>query len=112
MNVNSPYRFFIYLLLSTPLSAIADSGWTDYAAITELIPTSHHRYTVSLANTKNPGGCKNKQTFYQDYDASGANQMFGTLLQATATGNEVRVYVTGKCELKGYSEITSVGILP
>ena len=112
MKVNSLYRFFLYLLLSTPLSVIADSGWTDYATITELIPTSHHRYTVSLANSKNPGGCKNKQTFYQDYDATGANQMFDTLLQAIATGNEVRVYVTGKCELNGYSEITSVGILP
>lgn len=112
MKANLHYRFIFCLLISAPSIVIADSGWTDYATITELIPTSHHRYKVSLGNTKNPGGCKDKQTFYQDYDATGAKQMFDTLLQATATGNKVRVYVSGKCELNGYSEITSVGILP
>ena len=112
MNVRSLKHLTILLLLATPLSAIAESGWTDYTLITELIPGSHQRYIVSLGNAKNPAGCKNKQTFYQDYNASGSSQMFDTLLQATATGNEVRVYVTGKCELNGYSEISSVGILP
>ena len=95
-----------------PSTVMASSGWTDYAVVTELIPSSHRRYVVSLDISKNPSDCKDKQSFYQDYDANGADQMFDTLLQATATGNTVRVYVTGKCELNGYSEISSVGIRP
>lgn len=101
-----------YLLLATPLCAVAASGWTDYAPVIELMPSSHQRYVVTLDTRKNPGDCKDKNNYYQDYDANGAQQMFSTLLQATATGNKVRVYVTGKCELNGYSEITSIGILP
>lgn len=100
------------LLSAIPLTTFASSGWTDYAALSELIPSSHQRYVVTLATAKNPSDCKKKQSYYQDYDASGAQQMFNTLLQAIATGNQVRVYVTGKCELNGYSEISSVGILP
>ena len=112
MNFKIIQHVAVNILLFTPLVVSASSGWTDYAVITELIPSSHHRYSVTLATAKNPSGCKNKQRYYQDYDASGSNQMFDTLLQATATGNQVRVYVTGKCGLNGYSEISSVGILP
>ncbi len=101
------------LTLLLPLPALAGgSGWTDYAGIAELTPTSHHRYTVRLHLSDNPGGCRSKDTFYQDYSASGAQQMFQTLLEAVASGKQVRVFVTGRCELNGFSEISSVSILP
>ncbi len=101
------------LALLLPVPAIAGgSGWTDYTGIAELTPTSHHRYTVRLNLSDNPGGCRSKDTFYQDYSASGAQQMFQTLLEAVASGKRVRVFVTGRCELNGYGEISSVSILP
>jgi hypothetical protein len=99
------------LLLPIPLLA-GSSGWSDYAGIAELTPTNLHRYTVKLNLSENPSGCLNKNTFYQDYAASGAQQMFQTLLEAVASGKRVRVFVTGRCELNGYAEISSVSILP
>lgn len=100
------------LVLCAETSAYAASGWTDYAQVEELIPTGHMRYLVQLKVRENPSGCKNKETFYQDYDAFGAEQMFNTLLEAVASVKNVRVYVTGKCGLDGYAEISSVGIVP
>jgi hypothetical protein len=100
------------LLLLTPVSAYAASGWTDYVPVEELIPTGQLRYLVILKVSKNPSGCKSKDTFYQDYDSFGAQQMYDALLQAVASNKNVRVYVTGKCGLNGYAEISSVGIVP
>jgi hypothetical protein len=99
-------------LLFIPMSAFAVSGWTDYVSIAELIPTNSGRFLVKLNNSKNPSGCKNESMFYQDYSASGSEQMFRVILEAVASGKMIRVYVTGKCEINGYSEISSVGIVP
>lgn len=109
-------KLLIYLacvgaLLFTPVIASAVSGWTDYSNVNELIPTAHGRFNFKLSVTENPSGCKNKEMFFLDYSASGAEQMYDTLLQAVISGKKVRVYVTGRCELKGYSEISSVGII-
>jgi hypothetical protein len=98
------------LLLST--TALAVSDWTDYATVAELIPGTQFRYLVKLEVAENPSGCKNKVTFYQDYSATGSDHMFRVLLEAVSSGKRVRVYVTGKCELSGYSEISSVAIVP
>ena len=98
--------------LLIPVNLLAAAGWTDYATVSELRPTIHHRYIVKLNVSENPSGCRNKDTFYQDYIVPGSDQMFRTLLEAVTTGKQVRVFVTGKCELKGYSEISSVGIIP
>jgi hypothetical protein len=103
---------FLASLLLTPASLYAASGWTDYAPVEELTPTGQLRYLVQLKIKENPSGCKTKDTFYQDYDAFGAEQMFKTLLTAVAADKNVRVYVTGKCGLNGYAEISSVGIVP
>lgn len=91
---------------------LAVAGWTDYGSVTELRPTSNGRYLVVLNVDENPSGCKNDETFYQDYGFPGSKQMFDTLLEAVVAGKKVRVYVTGKCELNGYAEISSVGIVP
>jgi len=95
-----------------PMTAFAVSGWTEYAPVAELTPTNQMRFLVKLHIPKNPSGCKNKEMFYLEYDASGSEQIFLTLLEAVASVKNVRVYVTGKCELNGYSEISSVSIIP
>lgn len=99
------------LLLTTPAVA-GSSGWSDYTTIAELTPSSQHRYSVRLNLSDSPSGCVNKDTFYQDYAASGAELIYRTLLEALVSGKRVRVFVTGRCELNGYSEISSVSILP
>lgn len=103
---------FIIFLVSTSTSTYADAGWTNYVYVADLNPTIHERYLFRLKEVKNPSGCKNTDWFYQDFDATGSNKIFDVLLHALVYGKTVRVYVTGKCELKGYSEISSVSIVP
>lgn len=100
------------LLLFLPVPVIGGSGWTDYVPVLELTATSQYRYLVRLKVSENPSGCKNKETFYQDYEVPGSVHMFNTLLEAIASEKFARVYVTGKCGLDGYSEISSVSIMP
>ena len=94
------------------LGAHGEAGWTGYGRVTELTPTTRQRFLVTLDVAGNPSGCSDKQTFYQDFVLRGAEQLFDTLLQALVSDKRVRVYVTGRCELNGYSEITSVTIRP
>lgn len=102
----------LLLPLIFPTTALAVSGWTDLATVAELNPGTQFRYLVKLEVAENPSGCKNKNTFYQDYSATGSDHMFRVLLEAVSSGKRVRVKVTGKCELSGYSEISSVAIVP
>ncbi|MCL7489332.1 MAG: hypothetical protein M8357_14290 [Desulfobulbaceae bacterium] len=101
-----------FCILALPSSVLAEAGWTDYAKIAELVPTSRHYYEVRLAVEKNPSGCRDKSWFYQDYRVKGSDKMFTTLLEGLQSGNRVRLYVTGKCNLDGYSEFSAVGIIP
>jgi hypothetical protein len=112
MNVKLRCSWYLAVLLGIPGITFAASGWTEYAAITELTPTIHGRFLVKLGTAENPSGCKDKQTFYQDYGIPGSEQMFRTLLEAVVSEKKVRLYVTGGCELNGYSEISSVSIVP
>lgn len=97
---------------ATAHSAAADAGWTDYALVTELTPTIHQRYEVTIAVQQNPSGCREKQVFFQDYSAKGSEQMYLALLEAVSSGKRVRVFVTGECGVSGYSRISAVGIRP
>lgn len=90
----------------------AGSGWTDYVNVAELVPTSRPYYVVRLMVHHNPSGCQDKTRFYQNYGTIGADKMFRTLLEAVKSGLKVRVYVTGICNFHGYSEISSVSIVP
>jgi hypothetical protein len=47
-----------------------------------------------------------------DYDLAGAREMYLALLEAVSTHKLVRVYVTGRCDIYHYSEISEVGIRP
>jgi hypothetical protein len=90
----------------------AEAGWTDFVNAGELVPTSRNYYEVKLLVKENPSGCSDKHWFYQDYDSPGSDNMFKTLLEGIKSGIRVRVYVTGRCNIKGYSEISSVSIAP
>jgi hypothetical protein len=106
-------RFFCLIAFQfMPATAFAVAGWTSYASVVELNPASHERFQLELKVVDNPSGCKNKVIFYQDYNGTGSELMFSTLLEAVASNKRVRVFVTGNCELNGYSEISSVGIVP
>jgi len=100
------------LLLLISFSCQATSGWTDFGYIIELQPTIHHRYNVNIDVKGNSSSCRQKQWFYQSYDLSGAREMYLALLEAVSTKKLVRVYVTGRCDIKEYSEISEVGIRP
>ena len=113
-SINRSLRLVAMLgsILLPQYNVLAASGWTDYVFISELIATSQYRYLVVLKVSENPSGCRNKNHFYQDYDFPGSEQIFSTLLEAVSSGKAVRVFVTGKCGLSGYAEISSVGIVP
>ncbi len=98
--------------LSAAPSVNAGAGWTDYGRIAELVATSKHYYTFRLDFDKNPSGCRDKSWFYQDYNAAGADKIFDALLEALTSEVRLRVYVTGICNLDGYAEISSLGIIP
>lgn len=104
------YVFMIMLLVSFPCHAT--SGWTDYGYVIELQPGIHQRFKVNIDVKGNSSSCKQKQWFYQDYGLSGAREMYMALLEAVSAQKLVRVYVTGRCNLNEYSEISEVGIRP
>lgn len=105
-------RIALFILLFSSISCQASSGWTDYGYIIELIPTIHHRFKVNIDVEGNESACKEEQWFYQDYGVSGAREMYLTLLEAVSSNKLVRVYVTGRCNLNEYSEISELGIRP
>ena len=92
--------------------AHSGAGWTDYVTVAELIPTSRHYYKFKLPVKKNPSGCKEGNWFYQNYSSRGSDKMFDSLLEGIKSRLRLRVYVTGICNLDGYSEISSIGIIP
>ena len=106
-------RFLILMILALfSYSVQATSGWTGYGHIIELVPTIHFRFKVNIDVKGNSSACKEKQWFYQDYNVSGAREMYLALLEAVSSNKPVRVYVTGRCDVKEYSEISELGIRP
>lgn len=106
------YKASFVVLLLVPVVCFAGSGWTDYASVAELKESSHGRFIVKLKVSKNPSDCKNRETFYRAYRMPGAQYMYVKLQKAVETSKKIRVHVTGRCELNGYSEISAVKIMP
>ena len=98
--------------LSMPPAALAEAGWTDHASVIELVPTAKHYYEVHLEVGSNPSGCRDKSWFYLNYDTPGASKMFDLFVESIKSRLRLRVYVTGVCNLNGYSEISAVGASP
>ncbi len=112
MNKHRLVSYILVVLLSMAASSIhAGAGWTKTGNVVELIPTSRHYYEFRLS-VSNTSGCDDKEWYYQNYTTRGATQMFDSLLEALKTGLKVRVYVTGLCNLEGYSEISAVSVSP
>ena len=105
-------KYLAALLLLISFSSQASSGWTGYGYVIELVPTIHHRFKVNIDLEGNKSGCKEEQWFYQDYDVSGAREMYLALLEAVSSNRIVRVYVTGRCNINDYAEISELGIRP
>jgi len=93
------------------LEAQARAGWTDAVQVAELVPTARHYYEVKLPITENPSGCREKNWFYQNYGATGSEQMFDVLLKGVTSDIRLRVYVTGLCNINGYAEFSSVNVI-
>jgi hypothetical protein len=111
-TVRAKSRLGLVALLFSGAALGGGSGWTDYTRVVELTPSSQQRYTVRLNLADSPSGCRSKDTFFQDYAASGAELIYHTLLEALISSKQVRVFTTGRCELNGYGEISSVSIQP
>jgi len=101
----------IYTLMLSS-TAWAEAGWTDEVSVIELIPTGKHYFELRLAGMKNPSGCRENDWFYINYKARGADKMFDLFVDSMKTKLRLRVYVTGVCNLSGYSEISSVSVSP
>ena len=99
---------WVYLLSAAP-AAHADAGWTDYVRVIELVPSTRHYYEIRLAVKSNQSGCRDDEWFYLNYGVPGSDKMFDLFVDGLKDSLRLRVYVTGVCNLKGYSEISAVG---
>lgn len=106
-------RFLAFTLVAMlcAVGAVAgEAGWSTSAAVHKVESTAQARYLVRI-NVDEAHTCKSKNTYYQDYTASGARFMYEALLMAMASDLPVQVYTTGRCELNGYAEIGAVRVL-
>ena len=99
-----------YLIISGQ-QALAGAGWTDYGRI-RLLTTSTTRFAVKIDTASNPTKCRDQPWFYHDYGKPGSDKMFEMLLAAFTSEKRIKVHVTGICDDKGMSEISSVSIFP
>lgn len=100
-------------ILSGFVSASAGAGvagWTEPASVIALEANELARFVVRLDVDKNASGCRDPNWFYADYGRSGSALMYQTLLEAFLHERKVRLYVTGVCDLKGYSGISAARI--
>ena len=105
----SPFIATSFILI--PHFAYAGAGWTDFVKVAELVPTSRHYYEVRLEVSENPSGCREKAWVYQNYESRGSGEMFRILLEGIKEEIRLRVYVTGVCNINGYSEISAVSVI-
>jgi hypothetical protein len=89
----------------------AKAGWTDYVSVAELVPTGQRYFEFRLPVKENPSGCREENWFYRNYSSSGSEKMFEILFEGIKSGVQVSVYVTGVCNLDGYSEISAVSVI-
>ena len=101
------------VLLLLPVAGVTGvAGWTAPAAVMSLEASDFGRFIVRLAVDKNVSGCRDATGFYADYGRDGSELMHQSLSDALIHGRNVQVQVTGACDLKGLSAISSVRILP
>lgn len=89
-----------------------EAGWTDPTTIKSLEASQHGSFILRLNLSKSASGCRSVDGFYADYGRDGSGLMYATALEALRNQLKIQVYVTGGCDLNGYSAISSVRILP
>lgn len=89
-----------------------EAGWTEPTTIESLEAGQQGRFILHLNLSKSISGCRSADGFYADYGRDGSELMYATALEALHNQLKVQVYVTGGCDLNGYSAISSVRILP
>ena len=99
----------IFLAANVPAG---EAGWTQPASIMGLEANQQGRFTLRLNLNKSASGCRSVDGFYADYGRDGSELMYQTGREALSNQRRVQVYVTGGCDLDGYSAISSVRILP
>jgi hypothetical protein len=98
--------------LLLPGASPAAAGWTGDVKVIELIPTGRHYYEIKLEVKKNPSDCREENWFYLNYAAPGADKMFDLFVDNIKSALRLQIYVTGICNVNGYSEISSVRASP
>lgn len=105
------WAWLVSVVLATNVWA-GEAGWLEPAAIKSLEASQQGRFILHLNLSKSAGGCRSADGFYADYGHDGSELMYATALEALHNQLKVQVYVTGGCDLNGYSAISAVRILP
>ena len=88
------------------------SGWTEATSVVTLQPTTQGRFLVRLDTDEKVSGCRERSWFFRDYSGPGAELMFTLLLEAAVESKKVQLFLTGRCDLDGYSEFSEARIFP
>lgn len=103
--------WLVGVVLATQVWA-GEAGWSQPATIKSLEASQQGRFILRLHLGKSVSGCRSADGFYADYGRDGSELMYETALEAMRNQFKIQVYVTGGCDLDGYSAISSVRILP
>ncbi len=106
------FTILMFLFLLLPSQLLAEAGWTEAAQILSLEANLHGRILVELDVKDNPSGCKEKRLFFRESFGEGSANMYTLLLEAASNRQRVKLRVTGRCHLKGYSEISAAVLMP
>lgn len=98
------------MLLGSSSSAYSEAEWTNSGYIQEVQATTSGVLVVRGKMGGNPSGCKDGDSYYADYSTKGTEKIFSLLLQSIAARNRVKLFVTGRCDLNGMSEISAAAI--
>jgi hypothetical protein len=105
-----------FLLATTATAAMAGSGWTNFAQITQLnqqpaAGAGAELLFVETTVSENPSGCSFSTGFYLSVTDDRHKRLAAMLLAAQISGQSVRFYVTGTCHVPwGYSEIDGLAV--
>lgn len=94
-----------------PWAANSQSGWTSYALVEEIYPTSAGTFYVKINFASNPHSCATTEGWFSNSGTEpGAPLVYATLLSAQVKEKHVRLHVTGACDQWGYYVFSSVSM--
>lgn len=90
---------------------MAESGWTSSTQIKEITATTAGKFIIHANPEKNPTDCKDEEMFFLNYGLPGSDKVYKLLLDAAVSQLNVKLYITGRCELFGMSELSKASIV-